>query len=167
MIIDESTWNGTKYRFTFIDTDKYKEFSPLTQAYGVCFTEDGQVVIGRHEPNKEWCLPGGKIEPGETPEETLVRELDEELSLEPIKFQLLGVQKVEFLDEPEKKPIYQLRYVAIVKITELTPDPDHNLLWERIIINPDEFTQFILWKNISEHLLKRSREWFEQQDYKR
>ena len=28
-----------------------------------------------------WCLPGGTIEPDETPEETIVRELREELNL--------------------------------------------------------------------------------------
>ena len=46
---------------------------------------DGQVLIARRRPGKhmggKWEFPGGKIEPGETPEESLSRELEEELDL--------------------------------------------------------------------------------------
>lgn len=38
---------------------------------------DGRVLLLRNERD-EWELPGGKIEPGETPEECLAREIEEE-----------------------------------------------------------------------------------------
>jgi 8-oxo-dGTP diphosphatase len=46
---------------------------------------DGRVLLQRRPPGKQmadlWEFPGGKIEPGETPEAALVRELAEELAI--------------------------------------------------------------------------------------
>jgi 8-oxo-dGTP diphosphatase len=47
---------------------------------------DGRVLIAQRPPGKPlaglWEFPGGKVEPGETPEETLLRELREEIGVE-------------------------------------------------------------------------------------
>jgi 8-oxo-dGTP diphosphatase len=47
--------------------------------------ENGKVLIGRRKPGRhmggKWEFPGGKIEPGETPQESLARELLEELAI--------------------------------------------------------------------------------------
>jgi 8-oxo-dGTP diphosphatase len=46
---------------------------------------DGRVLIAKRRPGKhmagKWEFPGGKLEPGESPEQALVRELEEELGV--------------------------------------------------------------------------------------
>lgn len=64
------------------------EFGPVTPKVGATaavFDADGRVLTMRR-PNGEWCLPGGNLDPGESPEEGVVREVAEEtgLAVEPV-----------------------------------------------------------------------------------
>ncbi|QCI99848.1 8-oxo-dGTP diphosphatase MutT [Agrobacterium larrymoorei] len=47
--------------------------------------QDGRILLAQRPEGKSlaglWEFPGGKVEQGETPEETLVRELEEELGI--------------------------------------------------------------------------------------
>ena len=52
---------------------------PPISVKGVLFVE-GKVVLLRNERD-EWELPGGRMDAGETPQQTLAREFEEELSI--------------------------------------------------------------------------------------
>ncbi len=50
----------------------------MTVVVGVAIVRDGRVLAARRTGDG-WELPGGKVEPGETPEQAAVREIAEEL----------------------------------------------------------------------------------------
>jgi ADP-ribose pyrophosphatase YjhB (NUDIX family) len=71
------------------------EASPATVAVGACcaiFDAQGQILLVRHDyGRRNWELPGGGAEPGESPDETALRELREETGLEATMERLTGV----------------------------------------------------------------------------
>lgn len=58
----------------------------LIDVVAAVIEEDGRILACRRAPHKSgaglWEFPGGKVEPGETPEDALVREIAEELGVE-------------------------------------------------------------------------------------
>lgn len=52
-------------------------------AVGVVFNDDGEVLLVEHvfRPNYNWGLPGGWVERGENPADTVRREFEEELGV--------------------------------------------------------------------------------------
>ncbi|MBT2484278.1 MULTISPECIES: (deoxy)nucleoside triphosphate pyrophosphohydrolase [unclassified Microbacterium] len=57
----------------------------VVEVVAAVIEHDGRVLACRRRPKKaaggKWEFPGGKIEPHETPESALVREIQEELSI--------------------------------------------------------------------------------------
>src|ERR1700742_3557603 len=50
-------------------------------ACAVVFNPDRHLLLIRRSDNRQWCLPGGRHDPGETIGETCLRELQEETGL--------------------------------------------------------------------------------------
>lgn len=94
----------------------YKSYKVPISIKGLVFDE-GKVWLRKNE-RSEWELPGGKLDEGEQPEETVIRELREELGLvvevidiiqshlyiiETSKDENAGVLVVTYLCKPLKK----------------------------------------------------------------
>src|SRR3974377_409299 len=57
----------------------------MVQVVAAIIERDGRILVGQRMPGQshplKWEFPGGKVEPGETPEQALARELEEELGV--------------------------------------------------------------------------------------
>src|SRR6476661_5373621 len=94
---------------------------------------DGRVLIAQRPPGKSmaglWEFPGGKVEAGETPEATLIRELREELGIAVKEACLapLTFASHSYADFHLLMPLY------VCRRWEGTPEPKHHaaLKWVR------------------------------------
>jgi 8-oxo-dGTP diphosphatase len=76
-------------------------------------TEDGRILLTRRRPDQplpdQWELPGGKMEPGEAPDEALGRELVEELGARVVVGPVWDVLYHRYPDRPMLMLVYACR----------------------------------------------------------
>ena len=91
----------------------------------ICQRPEGKLLAGK------WEFPGGKIEPGETPEEGLMRELREELGVEAEVGNIIDARleeksgdflvlyyRVTLKGEPQRKEHADIRFVPREALTQ-------------------------------------------------
>lgn len=147
--------NGVEYIFEYTDASSFDhlEKSKCRQAYGVCFYND-KMVIGFGGRKHEWGLIGGTIEPGETFEQTLKREIQEESNMEVLSAIPIGYQKG--IDTRDGSFVYQLRYACSVRpFGPFISDPAGSIT-EIKLIDPQDFKKYFDWGKIGDRILERA-----------
>jgi ADP-ribose pyrophosphatase YjhB (NUDIX family) len=132
--------------------------SPVTQVYGVCFDEQGRVLLLK-QAGQPWNIPGGSPEAGETPSDTLKREVYEETTVHIGAHEMIGYQT-----PTEESPIYfQLRYGALIdRIDEQKPDPDKGAVHERKFVPIAEVMNYITFPQY-EPMFEAAWQWYQKQ----
>jgi len=153
---DQFRDGGNEYSVEYHDADSFAEipYEQVNQHYGVCFYGD-KIVVGWHPRQDRWGLLGGKIEMGESVDDALVREVQEESNMRVLRHQPLGYQKVMRADGSF---VYQLRSVCIVEsFADFVSDPDGGVT-KIAFIDPQKWDEYIHWKDIGHRILERALE---------
>jgi len=85
-----------------------------------------EVFVGHHKKSNLWLFNGGHIDEGETPQEALMREVDEEWGVE-VDVEKIGDPKlltITEIDNPEKQTCtrhYDIWYFVPISKYEFTP----------------------------------------------
>jgi 8-oxo-dGTP pyrophosphatase MutT (NUDIX family) len=120
-----------------------------------------KVLMVRHRLGgaEWWCLPGGRVEPGETPEQAALRELDEECGIRgrvirqtSRLMEAEGIESITFWIEPgdqaprlgsdpefagDERVLVDLRWLALSEISER----DRAYLWAAGLLSVPLFTE--------------------------
>jgi ADP-ribose pyrophosphatase YjhB (NUDIX family) len=146
-------YEGITVTLTWIPAEEVGDptmLKPIMQVYGICFDEHDNILLFKNQKGK-WTLPGGTTEAGESPLDTLKRELMEEVDIEiEDNPEYVGAQLVHDAVNFYQKGVdhYQIRYACrIKKMHPSTPDPDNGFTYERKLVPHAEVLDYLGWKD--------------------
>jgi hypothetical protein len=112
---------------------------------------DGLVPIVHYEGDDKDNLPGGKTEPGESIDETISREVQEEINCDVLSWQPLGYQK---LTDPDGIVYYQLRvYAKLRRLGEFIEDSGGAVIGHSLV-PLDELNDHIQYGEVGDRLIQ-------------
>ncbi len=156
-LISSFEYNG-RVDVEWYDVDRKEDLPNLAwQQVYVVGDLGGQVPVVWYEDG--WVnLPGGRTEPNETIEQTLHREMEEELNCRVLDWQPLGYQKNIRADTEEV--VYQLRvWAKLESIGEFVSDPGGSVLGYKTV-PLSELNQHINYGIVGERLVNLTKNHF-------
>lgn len=120
---EERDFGANRFRLTVRLTDEAPPRDHVSAAHCLAFAGD-RIVLARHV-TRDWTIPGGHVEPGESVEEAMRREALEEAGAVVGRASLLAVERIERLSGPRSErypePAFQVFFVAPVVGTLVAP----------------------------------------------
>ena len=116
-------------------------------AGGVVFRKSpkGPEVLLIKDSYGRWALPKGKIEQGEKPEDTAVREIREETGLSELKIiEKLG--EIKYFYQLHGQPIYKTVHNFLIETTQEKLNPNYEIQGANWF-EPDDSVKTIAYKN--------------------
>jgi 8-oxo-dGTP pyrophosphatase MutT (NUDIX family) len=114
------TLGGRRARLTLYLSEEMPAENQVGAAHCLGFDRHGRFLLVRHT-ERQWTIPGGRRETGESIEGTLRRETLEEAAAVIAQPRLLAVERLDFVepksDDGHADPRYQVFFVA--EVTEL------------------------------------------------
>lgn len=91
--------------------DRPKDFSPRFEVVNCLFEYDGKILLLHRHAHKlegnKWGVPGGKVDPGESPLDAMRRELKEETGYEANEAELI-FSRTLFVRYPDYDFVYHM-----------------------------------------------------------
>jgi 8-oxo-dGTP diphosphatase len=151
---DALSHNGQRCDVCFIEVDRFDDVlkNNIIKAHAVCF-HDNKMLLVHHPQWDIWGIPGGTLEPEESAEETLIREIKEETNCEVLSIRPIGYQEVI---PPNNDIHYRIQYMCSVRpFGEFISDPAGNIdgiKW----IDPEEYRDHIETKEFKQAVIQRA-----------
>ncbi|HUI81258.1 MAG TPA: (deoxy)nucleoside triphosphate pyrophosphohydrolase [Bryobacteraceae bacterium] len=102
----------------------------MVQVVAAILEHEGKVLIGQRQPEQshalKWEFPGGKVEAGETPEQAVARELEEELGIRSAAGPEITRYEYQY---PGKDPILLVFFRIVSHIGEPRNLVFHDMRW--------------------------------------
>lgn len=98
--------------------DELGEVTPKVAAIAGVFDDEGRPLVMERSDSGRWCLPGGKLDVGESPAEAAVREVREETGVEVEATELVDAYAVE---PPSQHPHHSV--VCLYRCDAVGGDP--------------------------------------------
>ncbi len=139
------------YREGDPDVDLGDSILQGVSGYAFC---GAKFVIVNNGKGNDWSPPGGSIEPGETYQEALIREVKEESNMKVLYQKYIGYQV--FTDPIDGRVIKQVRSFCIVEpYGDFVSDPDGDIQ-EIKLIDPKDYKQYFDWGVVGDEVMKQA-----------
>lgn len=150
-IRDSFIYEGRTVNVEWFDVDSVDKLPDVKWQQVYAIGELDGLVPLVVDKNGKVNLPGGHVDLGETVEQTMRREIEEEMNCGVANWRLLGYQK---LSSASSEPVYQVRVFAkLERIGEFIDDPGGSIVGYKLI-PLNQLNQEIGYGKVGEHLVE-------------
>jgi 8-oxo-dGTP diphosphatase len=156
-------WEGGSYLYTWHPTPDISSKNPVTHIECVVFNGNGQILI-MNEYGK-WSIPGGAPNNGETYEDAIRREVQEEANVVMSTLKLIGYNEIIRQDKHENT-FYHLVYSGVFsKLLPREIDPEAGIIHEIRFVESLEVTKYVKWGNTGASMFNEAITFFQSTQY--